>query len=87
MVLSTPKPQPGDSNADRSVPHLTMDSDNSIVMEYLSPSRSKTLCMVCILRGAVNVRVGMSRDKWLKVHLYSQIQGAAYVLQHLGFRP
>ena len=33
MVLSTPKP----SDDDREVPHLTLDGENSIVMEYVAP--------------------------------------------------
>ena len=36
MVLSTPKQSAGAPNANREVPHLTLDGENSIVMEYLT---------------------------------------------------
>ena len=38
MVLSTPKPSDDDAlAANREVPHLTLDGENSIVMEYVAP--------------------------------------------------
>ena len=38
MVLSTPKPTDDDAlDANREVPHLTLDGENSIVMEYVAP--------------------------------------------------
>ena len=38
MVLSTPKPSDVDGlDANREVPHLTLDGENSIVMEYVAP--------------------------------------------------
>ena len=43
MVLSTPKPTDDDAlDANREVPHLTLDGENSIVMEYVAPGLTAT---------------------------------------------
>ena len=43
MVLSTPKPTDDDAlGANREVPHLTLDGENSIVMEYVAPGLTAT---------------------------------------------
>ena len=43
MVLSTPKPSGGEAmEANREVPHLTLDGENSIVMEYVAPGLTAT---------------------------------------------